>query len=167
MAHTSLNTPVGVLSLFEEAGVLVAIEWGRAPGRHNTPLLEEACAQLDAYFDGILTSFELPLRPAGTSFQQSVWNSLRNIPRGDTVSYGQLAKILNTGSRAIAGACGRNPIPIIIPCHRVVGANRQLGGYSGGDGLSTKRALLRLEGVTPSELPNLSYDNQSNMESRQ
>ncbi len=160
MSHTSLNTPLGVLSLFEEAGALVALEWGRAPGKDATPLLDDACAQLHAYFEGSLTSFDLSLRPNGTPFQRTVWTALRGIPHGDTVTYGQLAKTLNTGSRAVAGACSRNPIAIIIPCHRVVGANHSLGGYSGGDGPPTKEALLRLEGVHTPELPYLQHDNQ-------
>jgi methylated-DNA-[protein]-cysteine S-methyltransferase len=159
MAHTSLNTPLGILSLFEEAGTLVAVEWGRAPGNDSTPLLENARAQLDAYFDGALTSFDLPLRPGGTPFQRSVWDSLLRIPHGETVTYGHLANALNTAPRPVAGACSRNPIPIIIPCHRVVGANHRLGGYSGGDGVATKRALLSLEGVLVSPLPNLQHHN--------
>jgi len=160
MAHTSLNTPLGILSLFEEAGALVAIEWGRAPGKDSTPLLANARAQLDAYFDGTLTSFDLPLRPDGTPFQTSIWNALLRIPHGDTVTYGYLANTLNTGPRAVAGACSRNPIPIIIPCHRVVGANNLVGGYSGGDGPATKEALLRLEGVLPPALPDLEHHSQ-------
>ncbi len=159
MPHTSLNTPLGVLSLFEEEGALVAIEWGRASGEDTTPLLEKTRAQLDAYFDSALTSFDLPLRPEGTPFQRSVWNFLRRIPRGETVSYGHLANALNTGPRAVAGACGRNPIPIIIPCHRVVGANRLLGGYSGGDGAATKEALLRLEGALEPAKPDFQHHN--------
>jgi methylated-DNA-[protein]-cysteine S-methyltransferase len=160
MAHMSLNTPLGILSLFEETGALVAIEWGRAPGNDSTPLLESACTQLNAYFGGTLTSFDLPLRPDGTPFQRSVWSSLRLIPHGETVTYGQLANTLRTGPRPLAAACGRNPIPIIIPCHRVVGANHNLGGYSGGDGPSTKRALLCLEGVLAPALPCLQHHNQ-------
>jgi methylated-DNA-[protein]-cysteine S-methyltransferase len=159
MTHTSLNTPLGVLSLFEEAGALVAIEWGRASGEDTTPLLENARAQLDAYFDSALTSFDLPLRPEGTPFQRSVWNSLRRIPHGETVTYGRLANALKTGPRAVAGACSRNPIPIIIPCHRVVGANHLLGGYSGGDGAATKEVLLRLEGALEPAIPTPQHHN--------
>ena len=159
MTHTSLNTPLGVLSLFEEAGALVALEWGRAPGKNATPLLDNACVQLDAYFDGSLTSFDMPLRPDGTPFQRSVWDSLRRIPHGQTVTYGQLANTLNTGPRAVASACSRNPIPIIIPCHRVVGANHLLGGYSGGEGPATKEALLRLEAALEPVMPNFQHHN--------
>lgn len=147
MSHTSVNTPSGVLSLFEHADALVALEWGRAPDKHITPLLESACAQLLAYFDGALSTFDLPLRPDGTPFQRAVWDRLRRIPHGETTTYGRLAASLGTGPRAVAAACARNPIPIIIPCHRVVAANHRLGGYSGGDGVATKEMLLRLEGA--------------------
>jgi methylated-DNA-[protein]-cysteine S-methyltransferase len=132
--------------LFEDAGALVAIEWGRAPGENTTPLLDRIRSLLNAYFDGNPASFDLPLRPAGTPYQTTVWEHLRRIPHGKTITYGQLATALDTGPRAAAAACGRNPIPIIIPCHRVVGAHNRLGGYSGGDGVVTKEALLRLEG---------------------
>ena len=152
MSHTFVTTPLGVLSLFENEGALVAIEWGRAPDKHPTPLLATACAQLQAYFDGTLTVFDLPLRPAGTPFQRTVWESLLRIPYGDTVTYGQLAASIKTGPRAVANACARNPIPIIIPCHRVVAAHHRLGGYSGGDGVASKEILLRLEGVLESSI---------------
>ena len=147
MSHTYMNTPLGVLSLFEDSEALVAVEWGRAPDKQPTPLLESACTQLQAYFDGTLTAFDLPLRPDGTMFQRSVWEALLRIPHGETVSYGELAASLKTGPRAVAGACARNPIPIFIPCHRVVAAHHRLGGYSGGAGVTTKEVLLRLEGV--------------------
>lgn len=150
MPHAVLNTPLGVISLFEDAEALVAIEWGRAPSNDVSPLLEKACAQLDAYFDGAPSSFDLPLRPPGTPFQRIVWEHLRRIPYGKTITYGQLANALNTAPRAVAAACGRNPIPIVVPCHRVVGANNWLGGYSGGDGVETKKTLLRLEGAAVS-----------------
>ncbi len=146
MAHTSLNSPFGPLSLFEDAGTLVALEWGRTPDKQPSPLLEEAGRQLNAYFDGGLKDFDLPLAPGGTFFQRSVWDQLRRIPFGAVRSYGDIATALSSAPRAVGGACGRNPIPIIIPCHRVVGSGGWLGGYSGGDGLKTKTALLRLEG---------------------
>lgn len=147
MPHACLNTPLGVITLFEDTGALVALEWGRAPGEAATPLLDRVCVLLNAYFDGHPAPFDLLLRPAGTPFQRTVWEHLRHIPHGETITYGQLAKALDTAPRAAAAACGRNPIPIIIPCHRVVAANNRLGGYSGGDGTVTKQALLRLEGA--------------------
>jgi methylated-DNA-[protein]-cysteine S-methyltransferase len=142
-----MNTPLGVITLFEDTGALVALEWGRTPGEDATPLLDRARALLNAYFDGNRANFDLPLRPAGTPFQRTVWEHLRRIPCGETTTYGQLANALDTAPRAAATACGRNPIPIIIPCHRVVGVDSRLGGYSGGDGVITKETLLRLEGI--------------------
>ncbi len=147
MAHLSMNSPLGSLTVFEERGVLVAIEWGQAPGPESSPLLAEAVKQLDAYFDGRLRAFDLPLRPAGTVFQRTVWSLMGDIPYGVTHTYGEFARILRTAPRPVGGACRRNPIPIVIPCHRVIGAGGRMTGYSGGRGIATKRALLRLETV--------------------
>ncbi len=140
-----MNSPLGSLTLFEESGALVAIEWGRAPGSASSPMLAEAVKQLDAYFDGRLRAFDLPLTPAGTAFQRTVWTLIRDIPHGATRTYGEFARALGTAPRPVGGACGRNPIPIVIPCHRVIGAGGRMTGYSGGEGVATKRALLRLE----------------------
>lgn len=147
MAHIRLNSPLGPLTVFEAAGAVVALEWGRAAEGAETLLLTEARQQLDAYFDGRLTRFDLPLRPAGTAFQKSVWALMVEIPFGAVRAYGDLAGDLGSAPRAVGGACGRNPIPIVIPCHRVVGAGGGLGGYSGPGGVDTKAALLRLEGA--------------------
>ena len=146
MAHIRLNSPLGPLTVFEEAGVVVVLEFGRAAEGSETPLLTEARKQLDAYFDRRLTRFDLPLRPAGTVFQKSVWTLMARIPHGAVRTYGDLAVDLGSAPRAVGGACGRNPIPIVIPCHRVVGGGG-LGGYSGLGGVETKAALLRLEGA--------------------
>jgi methylated-DNA-[protein]-cysteine S-methyltransferase len=146
MAHLVLPSPVGHLTLFEEDGAIVAVEWGRAPGGRATPLLAEARDQLAAYFRGRLRRFDLPLGPHGTRFQRRAWKAMTAIPYGEVRSYVQLARRLRTAPRPVGGACRRNPIPIVIPCHRVVAANG-LGGYSGGAGLHTKRLLLRLEGA--------------------
>ncbi len=148
MAHLSMNSPLGPLTLFEEDGAIVALEWGRADDAEPTPLLEETQAQLNAYFDGTRKEFNLPLRPAGSTFQRAVWDQLARIPFGRAKSYGDIAKTLSSASRAIGGACGKNPIPIIIPCHRVVGKDGKLTGYSGGDGVRSKKALLDLEGYS-------------------
>ena len=147
MAHLSVNSPLGPLTLFEDAGALVVLEWGRAPSSAASPLLHQAKAQLDEYFAGRRTVFDLPLQPHGTPFQKSLWQHLLDIPYGQVLTYGALAARMGTAPRPVGGACGRNPIPIIIPCHRVVGAGGRLTGYSGGEGVDTKRALLRLEGI--------------------
>jgi len=144
--HVSLATPVGFLTVFEDGGAVVAIEWGRAGQTRSSMMLEEATRQLDAYFDGRLKRFDLPLAPAGSRFQRAVWERMQAIPYGEARTYGELARALGSVARAIGGACGRNPIPIVIPCHRVVGGTGRLGGYSGGDGPPTKQALLKLEG---------------------
>lgn len=147
MPHLTLASPLGPLTVFEDDKVIVAIEFGRAPGGEETPLLEEAEHQLEAYFDSRLRVFSLPLAPAGSAFQQTVWKAIAAIPYGETQTYGDLATRLGSAARAVGGACGRNPIPIVIPCHRVVGAAGRLTGYSGGEGTDTKRALLALEGA--------------------
>jgi methylated-DNA-[protein]-cysteine S-methyltransferase len=112
------------------------------------PLLSEACAQLDAYFDGRLDRFTLPLElPGATPFQERVWAALQDIPHGQTISYGGLSERLGTPAavRAVGAAIGRNPVSIVVPCHRVLGKGGALTGYAGG--LERKTALLRLEGV--------------------
>ena len=147
MTHLTMYSPVGALTVFEDAGAVVVLEWGRGPGAETTPLLDEAKRQLDAYFEGRLTVFDLPLRPRGTPFQEALWHRLSKIPYGQVLTYGALAARMKSAPRAVGGACGRNPIPIVIPCHRVVAAGGLLGGFSGGTGLDTKRALLRLEGI--------------------
>jgi methylated-DNA-[protein]-cysteine S-methyltransferase len=146
MAHVSMPSPVGPLTLFEDTGALISVDWGRVPAPSETPLLIEARDQLNAYFDARLRDFDLPLRPAGTPFQRAVWALMQDIPYGATRTYGDFARALRTAPRPVGGACGRNPIPIIIPCHRVLGAGGRMTGYSGGAGIATKQALLRLEG---------------------
>lgn len=148
MAHLSFGTPLGPLTLFEEEDFLTVLEWGQAPPATTvTPLLHEARDQLEAYFSGRLRVFTLPLRPRGTPFQQTVWRHISAIPYAETSTYGAIARTLATAPRPLGTACGRNPLPVLIPCHRVLGRNGRLGGYSGADGLDTKRALLRLEGA--------------------
>ena len=148
MGQISMKSPVGPLTLFADDDALIALEWGGAPDPAPMPLLREAVAQLEAYFSGRLTSFDLPLRPSGTPFQMAVWAIMSDIPYGVTRAYGDLARALGSGPRAVGGACGRNPLPIIVPCHRVLGAGGRMTGYSGGAGVETKQALLRLEGIS-------------------
>ena len=113
----------------------------------NTPVLEQAFLQLNAYLAGELTEFSLPLAPNGTVFMQRVWQALLAIPYGTTASYKEIAIAINQPKavRAVGMANAKNPIPIFIPCHRVIGSNGQLVGYSGGNGLATKEFLLNLE----------------------
>ena len=147
MAYLSVPSPIGELTLFEEDGKLISLDWGAVEGGEETPLLLEAARQLDAYFDGTLKAFTLPLDPAGTAFQKKVWAIMETIPYGSVRRYGDVASELGSAPRAVGGACGRNPIPVIIPCHRIIASDGGLGGYSGQDGVDTKRFLLNLEGV--------------------
>ena len=144
MPQLSLHSPVGDLSVSEDQGAIVALDWGWGRDQSPTPLLREALKQLNAYFDGKLTAFDLPIRPFGTTFQTRVWQQMLKIPFGQTRTYGALAAKLRSGARPVGTACGRNPIPIIIPCHRVIAAHG-LGGYSGDGGTAAKVALLTLE----------------------
>lgn len=148
MPQISLHSPFGDLTVSEYDGAIVALDWGWASLQEPSEVLARAIGQLNAYFDDPATAFDLPLAPAGTEFQKRAWTALRAIPPGQVVTYGDLAASLGSHARAIGLACARNPIPIIIPCHRVVARNGALTGYSGGDGIATKAALLRLEDWT-------------------
>ena len=150
--HTTHPSPIGPLTLVAEDGVLAALylaEHRHAPdpathGPAGTGF-EAVTEALDAYFAGELTTFDLPLAARGTPFQQRVWAALREIPYGTTASYGQLAAELGApgASRAVGAANGRNPISIVVPCHRVVGSAGAITGYAGG--IERKRFLLALE----------------------
>ena len=146
MPSLSLPSPVGQLTIDEEDDAIVAIRWADAPAGNGSPLLTEAARQLDAYFAGKLSHFDLPLAPAGSPFEARVWSAMQLIPYGETRSYGDLAAAVGSAPRPVGRACGRNPIPIVIPCHRVL-ARGGLGGYSGAGGLATKQRLLALEGA--------------------
>jgi methylated-DNA-[protein]-cysteine S-methyltransferase len=145
MPQLSLHSPLGELTVSEEDGAIVALDWGRGRDQAPTPLLLRAREQLQDYFDGRRPGFDLPLAPAGTEFRRRVWQAMRDIPAGETRSYGEIARALGSSARAVGQACGENPIPIIIPCHRIVASDGSLGGYSGADGTTTKRYLLELE----------------------
>ncbi len=156
-AHTVIDSPIGPLTLIARdgrlAGVLMEITRydpdahvrGEAVGRGDEPVLAAAAEQLDVYFAGELTTFDLPLTLAGTGFQQTVWAGLQGIPYGQTISYGELARRIGqpSASRAVGLANGRNPVSIVVPCHRVIGADGSLTGYGGG--MERKRFLLGLE----------------------
>ena len=155
--YTTLETPLGKLILAGTAHALTRILFpseqtrGRPDSgcKRDDAVFNEALDQLNAYFAGELQRFDLPLAPRGTPFQHEVWNALREIPFGTTVSYGELAARIGrpSASRAVGAANGRNPLPIVVPCHRVIGANGHLTGFGGG--LATKEWLLTHEGAIP------------------
>lgn len=157
---TRLDSPVGPLTLAADAHGLRHIRF--ATNRHDvagrerwtrgqSPLLDDAKRQLDDYFAGRRRSFDLLLAPMGTPFQLRAWHALASIPYGSTRSYGEQARAIGapTSVRAVGAANGRNPLPIVLPCHRVIGADRSLTGFGGG--LPIKATLLRLEGALPDE----------------
>jgi methylated-DNA-[protein]-cysteine S-methyltransferase len=142
----AVDTPIGTLWLSRDEHGLSRVEFHGDPGaRSDDPLVAEAEAQLTAYFAGERTRFELPLSPRGTEFQRSVWAAVGAIPYGATTTYSALAASLGRPAafRAVGAANGRNPLAVIVPCHRVIGAAGALTGYGGG--LDRKRALLDLE----------------------
>ncbi|MAM68624.1 MAG: methylated-DNA--[protein]-cysteine S-methyltransferase [Pseudomonadota bacterium] len=145
MASVSFRSPIGPISVHAKDNHIAVVGWRNVDNPEPTPLLRDAVSQLKAFFAGDLTEFDLPLSPEGTDFQKRVWETMYTIPYGKTWSYGELASRVGTAARAVGGACGTNPIPIIIPCHRVLAANGRSGGYSGRGGLKTKTALLDIE----------------------
>lgn len=152
----TLSTPIGELLLMSDGAGLVALQFDDArrgaptPGGEADPVIVRASAQLREYFAGERRTFDLPLHAAGTPFEQRVWDELRQIPYGETTSYGEIAGRIGepAAARAVGRANGRNPIPVIVPCHRVVGADGSLTGFGGG--LACKRVLLDLERGAPS-----------------
>jgi methylated-DNA-[protein]-cysteine S-methyltransferase len=145
MPELTVNSPLGPLILIEANGAIIELDWRQAVKEEQTQLLKSAQAELAAYFAGELDDFSLPLNPNGTVFQKRVWQQMVETPYGAAVTYGDVAKNLSSSPRAVGGACGRNPIPIIIPCHRIIGANDKLTGYTGAGGTKTKSFLLDLE----------------------
>lgn len=147
MEQAVIYSPLGPLTLFAEADHLTALVYGDYGNYDDIPLFREAQRQLEEYFARQRQTFALPLNPGGTAFQTRVWQQLCEIPYGSVISYRDLACRVGSpkGFQAVGQANGRNPLPILIPCHRVVSANGTLGGYSGG--LDRKRFLLKLEGV--------------------
>ncbi|MCE8534944.1 methylated-DNA--[protein]-cysteine S-methyltransferase [Ruegeria pomeroyi] len=145
MPSLTVDTPTGTFVLTEEDGAIIRATWGLG-GSDHTPLLERAAAQVRAYFRGELEQFELPLKVRGSALQRAVCDAIAAIPYGYTRTYGEIARDLGSSAQAVGQCCGANPIPVIIPCHRVMGA-RGLTGFSGEGGVETKVALLRLEGA--------------------
>jgi methylated-DNA-[protein]-cysteine S-methyltransferase len=149
LPQLSLHTPVGPITVSAEADAIVAVDWGWGRDQDRGPLLLHAKAWLQAYFDGAIGPMTLPLAPAGTDYRRRVWSTIRAIAPGETRSYQAVAELAGGSSRSVGGAMATNPIPILIPCHRVIGSGQRgrglIGGYSGGEGVDTKRFLLDLE----------------------
>jgi methylated-DNA-[protein]-cysteine S-methyltransferase len=150
MARTVVDSPIGPLGLVASESGLQAVlfDGGRIHAEGKSRVLAEAARQFDAYFDGDLVTFDLPIDLHGTEFQQRCWLALATIPYGQTVSYGEQARRLGLGSdaaRAVGAANGQNPLPVVLPCHRVIGADGSLTGFGGG--LHVKRYLLEHEGA--------------------
>jgi methylated-DNA-[protein]-cysteine S-methyltransferase len=150
MASRSLSTPIGTLGLVGSDAGLSRVLWsaGGLVGDGSCAVLDDAAVQLEAYFAGELTAFDLLLDVSGTEFQRRCWLALATIPYGQTVSYGEQARRLGLGpdaARAVGAANGQNPLPLVLPCHRVIGADGSLTGFGGG--LHVKRYLLELEGA--------------------
>ncbi|WP_417452320.1 methylated-DNA--[protein]-cysteine S-methyltransferase [Kiloniella sp.] len=150
MYHLTFTSPQGYLDVAEEDNKIVRLQWindKKLYEQSPTPLLLKCKKQLEQYFAGKRNNFDdIPLAPQGTSFQKNVWNALYKIPYGKVKTYGDIAHEVESVARAVGGACGANPIPIIIPCHRVIAGNQVLGGFSGGEGGKSKKELLFLEG---------------------
>lgn len=143
-----MDSPIGLLTLVEEDGALTEVRFGQRcddAKQQETPLLLQAVRELDEYFGGLRQSFTVPLAPRGTSFQQQCWQALLQIPYGETRTYAQQAAMIGKpkACRAVGMGNHHNPLPIVIPCHRVVGKNGKLTGYAGG--LDIKEKLLKIE----------------------
>ena len=160
MTVDRLDTPIGPLTVCTDGARLLCIDFGdtvdaRRAASHVVPEVadNEVCARLRAYFAGDLAAIDgIPVAPAGTEFQRAVWLALRQIPAGQTWSYTQLAQVVGAPAavRAVGAANGANPVPLVLPCHRVIGRDGRLVGYGGG--LDRKRWLLAHEGARPHRL---------------
>lgn len=145
-AIIAVETPLGRLGVAANLhGFVTDILWSYHGENRENALVKEAARQITRYFSGQHHIFDLPLQPQGTLFQKRVYHAMQNIPRGTTQTYGDIATTLKTSARAVGNTCGANPLPIIIPCHRITAANH-IGGYSGENGIATKIRLLQLEG---------------------
>ena len=163
----AFESPLGRMVIEADGLGLRALRWGDGAAAADTatpdveqavPLLVEAREQVLAYLNRRLRRFSLPLAPRGTRFQRTVWGFIHEIPFGCMLRYGELAELVRSGPRAAARACAANPLPLIIPCHRVVGGTLGVGGYSAPGGLATKRFLLHLEGGARARGPVVQLD---------
>lgn len=146
MGNISISSPVGPLTVWEDNGAIIRLDWTDQPPKGDAPVLAKAAQQLADYFAGTRQVFDLLLAPPGSEFQVAVCSAMSAIPFGQTRTYGDIAKDLGVPAQAVGQACGGNPIPVIIPCHRVLGASG-LGGFSGLGGVEAKVALLKHEGA--------------------
>lgn len=149
MRRRVVDSPVGPLTVSVEEGAIVGLRFGRLEGEDDpgSNLLDAAEGFIARYFQGDPETCPLPLRPEGTAFQRRVWEQMLAIPFGHTKTYGDIGKVIGGAARAVGWACGSNPIPLLIPCHRVMGAGGKLVGFSGGSGVPLKVELLRHERV--------------------
>jgi methylated-DNA-[protein]-cysteine S-methyltransferase len=149
MAKTTIDTPVGALVVQSDGEAITKVSWLEPDEfrANDTPdaLCTRAAIELKAYFSGRLTEFTVPVRLHGSGLQQRVWEAMRAIPFGQVRTYGDVAKAVGSDPQPVGTACGQNPIPVIVPCHRIIGAGGKLTGFSGGNGIETKEFLLDLE----------------------
>lgn len=150
VASLSFESPIGAITIESTNEKITRLTIGETkPHLGSSKILGEARRQLNAYFAGKLTTFDLPVQLEGTEFQKAVWKQIAKVGFGKTTSYAKIAEKLGKplASRAVGGAVGANPVPLIVGCHRVLGASGKITGYSGGEGLPTKRLLLQLESI--------------------
>ncbi len=150
VASISFESPIGAITIESANEKITRLTIGETkPHFGSSKILSEAKRQLNAYFAGKLTAFDLPVQLKGTEFQKAVWKQIAKVGFGKTTSYAKIAEKLGKplASRAVGGAVGANPVPLIVGCHRVLGASGNITGYSGGEGLPTKRLLLQLESI--------------------
>lgn len=156
MRECTCHTPIGKLRLREENGKIIAIEVSCAQSEteDRSEALMGACAEISEYFEGKRQSFSFPINTQGTEFQEKVWEKLKEVPFGQSTTYGELAQKIGhpSSARAVGNAVGKNPLLIVIPCHRVCRGNGKLGGFSAGT--ERKKALLKLEGIKVTEVEN-------------
>lgn len=150
-AADSIETPIGPISVYAKGNALVYLRMTQPaePKYGESAVVEQALTQLSQFFKGERKEFSVPMQATGTEFQKAVWDEIAKIPFGETRSYGQIAQNIGNpaASRAVGGAVGANPFAIIVPCHRVMGASGKITGFSGGEGIPTKRWLLKFEDI--------------------
>ncbi|WP_417515754.1 methylated-DNA--[protein]-cysteine S-methyltransferase [Minwuia sp.] len=151
MEQAIIDSPLGRIRIEAEDGAITRLRWTKHDGTITPPapgsLLARAADQLAEYFAGKRDTFDLPVSPSGTTFQRAVWDAMVAIPKGGYRTYGDVAGELGASARSVGTACGANPIPVIIPCHRILAAGGRLGGFSAEGGVEDKVWLLRHEGA--------------------